>query len=79
MTLVPCRGFVGSGSPQCGASLALSGMDDPNPCIPLSARESAGGARGRDERFSSLMTSACLAALTSVLKSFVTLELCRGL
>ena len=34
---------MGSDSPQCGASLALSGMDDPNPCIPLSACWSATG------------------------------------
>ena len=34
---------VGSDSPQRGASLALSGMDDPNPCIPLSACWSATG------------------------------------
>ena len=36
-------GFVGSDSPLRGASLALSGMADLNPCIPLSARESATG------------------------------------
>ena len=34
---------MGSDSPQCGASLALSGMAGQNPCIPLSARESATG------------------------------------
>ena len=36
-------GFVDPHSNQRGASLAPSGMADLNPCIPLSARESATG------------------------------------
>ena len=36
-------GFVGSDSPQRGASLALSGMAGQDPCIPLSAHSIAAG------------------------------------
>ena len=50
MYLVP-RGSVSvdPGSPLRGASLAQSGMADPDPCIPLSARWSATGIHSFDE------------------------------
>ena len=50
MTLVPSgSGFVDPHSPLRGASLAQSGMADPDPCIPLSARSATGIPRFDEE------------------------------